>query len=216
MEQQPSPEEILLRLIKEGKSSKGTPPTPVACAPAPQSKPLVARKPPKFHDLSEKIFTDLDFIPRIFLFLSLALASLILFRVVYDSLRSKQHLNRLWQAGSSMDWTKQNPPGAFTPKVIDPALPEKDLFKFLDESTISAPSGASSPRRIAKLENILANYVLSGIIGGDQPQAVIEDKKEGKTYFLNVGDTLGDLRIVAITEGKVTVAVGDEQADLNL
>jgi len=48
------------------------------------------------------------------------------------------------------------------------------------------------------------------------PQAIIEDKKEQKTYFLETGEMLGSLRVEQILEEKVTLSDDGEQFDLVL
>ena len=229
MEQEPSPEEILLRLIKGGKSSKGSGPKsqePVGdVTPSPASEPTAARPAPSnvkqrasraigWNSFAEKFYADLHLLPRVFLFLSLALALFIVVQIVGDSLQSKRKLERLWKAGSRAELALQRPANPVASQTAAGALPDKDLFKIVDSPgpTLDRALGP----RVASLDQILSNYVLSGIVGGDKPQAVIEDKRQGKTYFVSVGDTIGEIRIVKIEEGRVTVAIGDQQAQLEL
>ena len=44
---------------------------------------------------------------------------------------------------------------------------------------------------------------LVGIIAGDNPQAIIEDKKAQKTYYLNKGQSFNGYTVEEISEGKV-------------
>lgn len=221
-----SPEEKLLRLIKEGKSpSKPAPersPEPHAperaaskASSASEPKKKGPGLPPSLRSWTEKFHTDLELLPRIFLGLSLALGALIVYNLISDRVQSRKKLDRLWSAGSQAARSEKKFSLFSSAKPTGATLPEKDLFKFLEEPPPSAPK-AAAPARVASLNSILANYTLSGIISDEPPQAVIEDKKQGKTFFLNVGDTLGDIKIVAIEDGKVIVAVGNEQAELNL
>jgi len=46
---------------------------------------------------------------------------------------------------------------------------------------------------------------LVGIIAGDNPQAIIEDKKAQKTYYLNKGQTFNGYVVEDIGDGKVTL-----------
>ena len=220
-----SPEEKLLRLIKGEKASPKSAAgekTPAAAArtmdgivPQASAPKAALAIPYRVQAWTEKLHTELEFLPKIFLGVSLALALLIAFNIINDRVQAHKKLNRLWLAGSHASPTEKTSSLLSAVKESAVALPDKDLFKFLEASP-SAPSRTNSPDRVTSLNSLLANYTLSGIIGGDQPQAIIEDKKEGKTFFLNVGDTLGDIRIIAIEEGKVIVAVGNEQAELNL
>jgi len=51
--------------------------------------------------------------------------------------------------------------------------------------------------------DLTENINLVGIISGENPQAVIEDKKTGKTYYLTKGQLLGEFQLEDIQEGKV-------------
>ena len=63
---------------------------------------------------------------------------------------------------------------------------------------------------------LLKDYTLMGIISGENPQAIIEDRKTKNTYFLNKGQNLGEMLIVDIQEDKVVLEVDGQQLDLNL
>ncbi len=66
------------------------------------------------------------------------------------------------------------------------------------------------------LREAFQNLILVGIISGKNPQAIIEDKKEGKTHFINVGDTIGQLQVEDIREDKVILNYRGERLDLAL
>ncbi len=57
---------------------------------------------------------------------------------------------------------------------------------------------------------------LLGIVSGDNPQAIIEDKKSQKTYFLKKGDFLGDFELKDIQKGKVILDLSGQQFELSL
>ncbi len=260
--QEPTPEEKLLKLIKQGKQAQkkeaATPPpavepikqeitkaeeplTPTPITPVEQSPssaiqteakpvpgPVIRRRPfrlhlppifARLHDWRRAsvtwlwtYFGRLEPIPRVLLFACGALTIWILFHVVYDRVEAAMQIKKLWAAGSKAAAQDLAPAAAALPSDLSGGLPAKDIFKGIEEG----PARGTAPARVASLDQIMANYTLGGILGGDQPQAIIEDKQQSKTYFLNVGDTLGEIKIIAITDEKVTVAVGDEQADLTL
>ena len=266
MEQEPSPEEILLRLIKGGKPAKTSPGVPAqkpeaAKEPAkgvgpeaqtplsplqqaksgwparllrrfssrkdgdgtePQSEqpgrhvfsPLIGMQ-SRLTSLREDYFNDLHWISQAFLLLSVGMAGIIVFNVARDRADVHQKLDRIWSAGARPARSDARPAALYTPAANAEPLPDKDLFKSLEQPPPNSVSGPA-PARVASLDQILSNYNLAGIIGGPQPQAIIEDKRQGKTFFLNVGDMLGEIRIVAIKEGKVVIAIGSEQAELDL
>ena len=55
----------------------------------------------------------------------------------------------------------------------------------------------------ASISQIASNLNLSGIIAGDTPKAIIEEKKEHKSYFLKEGESIGDVKLNKISDGKV-------------
>lgn len=57
---------------------------------------------------------------------------------------------------------------------------------------------------------------LMGIVSGENPQAVIEDKKTQKTYYLNKGQALGEFKIEDIQEGRVILKYKEERFELYL
>jgi type II secretory pathway component PulC len=53
------------------------------------------------------------------------------------------------------------------------------------------------------ISQISSNFNLSGIIAGDTPKAIIEDKKAQKSYFLKEGESIGEVKLNKIGDGKV-------------
>lgn len=69
-------------------------------------------------------------------------------------------------------------------------------------------SGSATQPQIEKpLASVSQDFIkdlkLVGIISGDKPQAVIEDKKAEQTYYLSQGQSFGELTVEDIKEGKV-------------
>ncbi|MEW5822015.1 MAG: hypothetical protein AB1782_17610 [Cyanobacteriota bacterium] len=64
--------------------------------------------------------------------------------------------------------------------------------------------------------DILKDINLLGIVSGEKPQAIIEDKKTQKTYFLNKGDSFGQVKVLEIKEGKVLLDYRGKNFDLFL
>ncbi len=81
----------------------------------------------------------------------------------------------------------------------------------------SSPSAAeginASPLASADL---VKDINLVGIISGVNPQAVVEDKKTQKTYYLNKGQFIGELQIEDIQEGKIIVNYNGQKYELYL
>ncbi len=61
-----------------------------------------------------------------------------------------------------------------------------------------------------------ANLTLMGIVLDQNPQAVIIDNKEKKTYFLNKGQFIREIKIEDILKGKVILSYEGEKLDLRL
>ncbi|MCM8789708.1 MAG: hypothetical protein NC916_01615, partial [Candidatus Omnitrophica bacterium] len=57
---------------------------------------------------------------------------------------------------------------------------------------------------------------LLGIIFGDNPQAIIEDAKNQKTYYLNREQSIGDFIVEDIRDGKVILDYQGQKFELYL
>ena len=55
-----------------------------------------------------------------------------------------------------------------------------------------------------------------GIVPGDEPQAIIEDKKSGQTFFLKEGEKILNMEIEKISTGKVLLNYDGETITLSL
>jgi type II secretory pathway component PulC len=84
----------------------------------------------------------------------------------------------------------------------------RDLF----EPQASSSHGKPGESSLDKLKDIS----LRGIIAGDDPQAIIEDSKNQKTYFLNKGQTMNGITVRDILDGRVIIELNGEIFDLTL
>ncbi len=57
---------------------------------------------------------------------------------------------------------------------------------------------------------------LVGIIAGENPQAIVEDKKTLKTYYVTKGQFVGEMQIDDIREGKIIVNYRGQKYELYL
>ncbi len=64
--------------------------------------------------------------------------------------------------------------------------------------------------------NIIESVALVGILGDDNPQAIIEDKKSKKIYYARKGEFVGDFQVMDIQEGKVILRLGAQSFELFL
>jgi len=191
-----SPEERLLRLIKRG-TKKTVPPKSAQKI----KKPII----PLF---TFKRFLHVRFLNNLLLFLlflALIYLALNLFmpykpgEIEAPSLPSKQEEIKkdLLLQTQSYDYYAQQ-------------IGRRQLFR---------PAIGRKEKSVSKtktLREIMQDFTLLGIMRGDNPQAVIEDKKAQKTYFLNRGDYLGEVQISDIQEGRVILEYEGESFDLFL
>lgn len=64
---------------------------------------------------------------------------------------------------------------------------------------------ARVPAPVATKADLIKEMSLVGIIAGDNPQAIIQDKTTEKTYYVIKGQFIGDIQIEDILEGKIIV-----------
>ena len=88
------------------------------------------------------------------------------------------------------------------------------LFKAAAEEQ-KQPVVVDTLPQVSPLE-LLSNYYLAGVVSGQSPQAIIEDKKAQKTYFLGKGQSLGEFKIHDIMEGKVILDFKGQKLELSL
>jgi len=91
-------------------------------------------------------------------------------------------------------------------------ISKRNLFK----------AGASRPKAKKVIpagptfRDLVKSLQLLGIVSGDNPQVIVEDKKLKKTYFLNIGDYLGDIKIEEIHSDSVLLEYKGERVSLFL
>ncbi len=93
------------------------------------------------------------------------------------------------------------------------AIGSRELFKPLrpGAQTEKAPT-LGSESAYDKLKDLS----LIGIIAGERPQAVIEDKKIQKTYFLYKGQTINQMKVEEILKDRVILDYYGEMLELAL
>lgn len=90
------------------------------------------------------------------------------------------------------------------------AIDKRILFQSLapeKEAARIVPAGAT-------FRDLVKNLTLMGIVSGRNQQAVIEDTKTKKTYFLYEGDFLGEIKVEEIHADRVVLEYRGESAQL--
>jgi type II secretory pathway component PulC len=75
--------------------------------------------------------------------------------------------------------------------------------------------GAASNPAVASAD-LVKNFNLIGIIAGNVPQAIIEDKTNNKVYYLNKGQYIGEFQVQDILEGKIILNYEGQSYELYL
>lgn len=87
-----------------------------------------------------------------------------------------------------------------------------NIFSFLPVTSSGIPTqGSTMP---VEVEEIVKNLKLVGIIWSNNPQAIIENTKEQKTYLVNGGDKMSILDIKRVLKDKVIL--GKDSAEWEL
>lgn len=100
-------------------------------------------------------------------------------------------------ASSNADITRPEP-------VTFDGLSRNDLF-------LPAYSAAQNAPPVQTGYDALSGLTLMGIISGENPQAIIEDRKDGKAHFLFKGERVRDFRIKDILDGKIIIISGTQE-----
>jgi hypothetical protein len=73
-------------------------------------------------------------------------------------------------------------------------------------NNVSGSAQGSGPAQAVANADLVKQINLVGIISGDEPQAIVEDKNAQKTYYVAKGQSIGEIIIEDIQEGKVIVS----------
>lgn len=214
-----SPEERLLRLIK-GQSKRERPAQEIK--PAQVGRDLFTQPPKAIAGLAlrpvirKAAVNRLTLFERLNFWLFIFWCVLILLVLVFI----KKTAGGLGWVGSEITGiasqkesaeVKEKFPGQPVSHYLD-IVARHNLFKIYEGP---AKSDGHIPVKAGASE-LLSNYSLAGIVSGENPQAIIEDKKSKNTYFLNQGQYLGDFKIEEILEGKVILELKGQRFELSL
>lgn len=77
---------------------------------------------------------------------------------------------------------------------------------------------AGTQKEIAKVSiaERTAHLVLSGIVMGQVPKAILEDKKIQKSYYVREGESVGECVVTKIDSGRVTLEFEGKTIDVTL
>lgn len=141
---------------------------------------------------------------------------LLFFLLVLEFVGGKPHPNLLVPKEGQIRGTqnvsfRQSKPLAHYSREIG----KKELFQSSPGFGTPLPLEKSEESKI-QLTKLCENLVLLGVTLDHEPQAVIEDQKDKKTYFLRVGEFIGPIKVESILKGKVILGYEDERLELVL
>lgn len=201
-----TPEEKLLKLIKNGEkvdrraeSAEG--PTPVN---APTPEPSAAALKPVYRYTLIRLASSVTVAAAVLFGGGLA-AQFILGRPILPSPASRE------SSGELVSFPKIEDLPSEDFQAYKAVFDGRDLFK-----TMGVPAPVISTGKTFGLQDMLKNYSVSGIISGESPQAIIEDRANGQIHYVEAGEYLGSIQIVEVGSDGVLLRYGDEEARLSL
>ncbi|MBI3602448.1 MAG: hypothetical protein HY209_06100 [Candidatus Omnitrophica bacterium] len=90
---------------------------------------------------------------------------------------------------------------------------ERDLFK-IGKGTDRATENKEVKGPSSQVIEASGNLKLVGISWSSDPDAIVEDTKATKTFFVKVGHTIGEGKVQAIFKDRVILRYGDEEIEL--
>lgn len=100
--------------------------------------------------------------------------------------------------------------------IIDADLKEvvamtkkRNIFSFIPPKP-DVDAGKKGP----DISKLMGSLKLVGILWSDNPQAMIEDTTERKTYLLGAGELIGEISVKKIFKDKVIMGKGDQEWEL--
>lgn len=219
-----SPEEKLLRLIRGKKrdESKSTPEKVESSAGIPSTTGIQNMK---YSSPADKRVADEW---RYFKFLNLALVIMLIVVImfyIFDLVSSKLERPTFGRLHKSDIASRRPQPAISEPQnakleaqttpfsTYAEAIGKRELFKPpKSEAVEEKPTTQKTESASDKLKYLS----LIGIIGGERPQAVIEDKKDKKTYFLNKGQTVSEMKVEDILKDRIILDFDGEKVELVL
>lgn len=97
---------------------------------------------------------------------------------------------------------------------IVPAPVEAILEPFATHALFYIPKAAPAPVKGPGLAELLAQFELTGIIQGAEPEALVQSRANKQTYFIQLGEQFEQFRLVEIKEHSVIVESNGERGEL--
>ena len=216
-----SPEEKLLRLIRGERKSKDKVPPEKAVAPGGDKKTTAAPSNRAVAARTMQLKETRDYVKFINISLIVILVivtAVLLVDVVSFNLKLPAYVLEVTpKTEGPHEKQTQNPTQAQQQNKAASAaadgselLSSRELFKAVPAAGTAA---AKVPQ--ASFEK-MKDLSLKGIIAGERPQAILEDEKNKKSYFLYKGDSVNNITVEDIQSDKVILKINGEVLELTL
>lgn len=90
---------------------------------------------------------------------------------------------------------------------------ERDIFKMGEKKADKSAAAGSKPPS-SRIMEATQHLKLVGISWSNDPDAMIEDSKAGRTFFMKRGQMLGEIKVQAIFKDKVVLGYEGEEIEL--
>lgn len=203
-----SPEERLLKLIRGQKKQSQAPDKSAARENYEASAQLINKSKVEPVTAFKKYFPSINIRKTIFWLFMFSIVCLVI-TFIYPRIAPRSiQIPQLREADSdNLDsQSKQNiKPFDFYLEGIK----GRRIFATFSGQNTEKPINALSP-------GLLKDINLVGIISGDSPQAIIEDKKTKETFYATKGQFIGEIQIEDIQAGKIIVNYQNQRYELYL
>ncbi|MBU2540444.1 MAG: hypothetical protein KJ593_00930 [Candidatus Omnitrophica bacterium] len=216
----PSPEEKLLRLIKDAtgkgaRQKKKQADAQESVQPSSPELPVRTQKLRTHQKRIKKLKTPIfsfKFINKVLHTLLVIIFLFFVFNIIYSSREISQVEREGFEKDKDLEFASfpETLEGEFTDYLS--AGRRRDIFTSSGMQMISEGLASS----IFDAEQYVGKLKLLGIISGIKSQAIVEDQNENKNYTLSVGDYLKEFLVEEVGKGKVLFDYKGEKFDLYL
>ena len=93
---------------------------------------------------------------------------------------------------------------------------QRDIFKMGAVQKITGADGVQTEMKVTSSRILDATETLKlvGISWSNDPDAIIEDTKDTKTFFVKIGQKIGEVKVQAIFKDKVVLSYQGEETEL--
>ena len=203
-----SPEEKLLRLIRKGKKSDDK---NIQSQKTPKKKTQEVKGRSSYILLDEAPF--IKYLNAIFLFILCTLIGVFLLSFLFPPIQIPE--NKVTDLDKSQVDIFGEDFARIPYSEYKPAILNRELF---GDRGLEDRSKDTTGQMKLEMNKMIKDLTLIGILAEEEPQAIIEDKKSKKTYFLKRGDFLGNLKLIEIyeEEGKIIFEYEGDKVELYL